>query len=47
MILMFYLFICNVSQTKINALSEQLQRMFSRAPKKPKDSANQMDEKIG
>jgi len=35
-----------ITQAKINTLSEHLKRMFARAPKKPKDSATQMDEKI-
>jgi len=34
------------TQTKINSLTDQLQRMFSRAPKKPRDTQEQMDNKI-
>jgi len=34
------------TQAKINQLSDQLQRMFSRAPKKPRETQEQMDSKI-
>mmetsp|Transcript_50614 Transcript_50614/g.61045 ORF Transcript_50614/g.61045 Transcript_50614/m.61045 type:complete len:1310 (+) Transcript_50614:177-4106(+) len=34
------------TQAKINALSDQLQRMFSKTPKKPRDTLTQMDDKI-
>lgn len=34
------------TQAKINILSEQLQRMYARAPKKSRDTQRQMDDKI-
>lgn len=34
------------TQVKINLLSEQLQKIFSKMPKRPRDTREQMDEKI-